>query len=66
MATVTYIPEHTQSKTAMGRVIDYATQAKKTLYEQDGRQFKLISGKDCCPDIAFQEFMATKNSMVRR
>ena len=23
---------------------------------------RLISGKDCCPETAFQEFMATKNS----
>ena len=60
MATVTYIPEHTQSQTAMRRVIDYVVQDKKTLYEQDERKYKLISGKDCCPDIAFQEFMATK------
>lgn len=26
---------------------------------------RLISGKDCCPEIAFQEFMATKNSFKK-
>ncbi len=44
----------------MRRVINYVTQEKKTLFESYEQQFKLISGKDCCPDIAFEEFMATK------
>ena len=57
MATVIYIPERTQSQTAMQRVMDYVIQEKKTMVEVDGRQFKLISGKDCCADIAFQEFV---------
>lgn len=34
-------------------------------YSQDAdktNSIRLISGKDCCPETAFQEFMATKNS----
>ena len=34
-------------------------------YSQDADRagnIRLISGKDCCPETAFQEFMATKNS----
>jgi len=60
MATVTYIPEHTQSKAAMGKVMRYCSREDKTRSEQDGREFQLISGKDCCGDTAFKEFMATK------
>ena len=60
MATVTFIPGKTQSKTAMGRVVSYCSRKDKTFYEQDGRPYQLISGKDCCGETAFQEFMATK------
>ena len=48
------------SKTAMGKVMRYVSQDKKTLCEHEGRQYKLLSGKDCCGDTAFNEFMATK------
>ncbi|MDD2498204.1 MAG: relaxase/mobilization nuclease domain-containing protein [Desulfitobacteriaceae bacterium] len=37
----------------------YSTDADKT------GCIRLISGKDCCPEIAFQEFMATKNSFKK-
>ncbi|HAQ39759.1 MAG TPA: relaxase, partial [Clostridiales bacterium] len=37
----------------------YSADADKT-----GR-IRLISGKDCCPETAFQEFMATKNSFKK-
>lgn len=57
MATVTAIPEKTQNATAMKRVIDYVMQDKKTIY--DG--IKLVSGQNCVPESAYQEFMATKH-----
>ena len=38
----------------------YVSQDKKTLCENDGRSYRLLSGKDCCAETAFQEFMATK------
>ena len=60
MATITYIPEKTQSKTAMGKVMRYCARKDKTACEVDNRQFQLISGKDCCGETAFKEFMATK------
>lgn len=60
MATVTYIPEKTQSKTAMGKVMRYCARQDKTAYELDGRQIQLISGKDCVGETAYREFMATK------
>ena len=37
----------------------YSEYADKTGY------IRLISGKDCCPETAFQEFMATKNSFKK-
>ena len=37
----------------------YSTDADKTSC------IRLISGKDCCPETAFQEFMATKNSFKK-
>lgn len=60
MATVTYIPEKTQNMTAMGKVMRYCARQDKTAYELDGRQIQLISGKDCCAETAYREFMATK------
>ena len=57
MATFTAIPEKTQSATAMKRVIDYVMQDKKTLYNG----INLVSGQNCLPESAYQEFMATKH-----
>ena len=57
MATFTAIPEKTQSAKAMKRVLDYVMQEKKTLL--DGVQ--LVSGQNCVPESAYQEFMATKH-----
>ncbi len=57
MATFTAIPEKTQSATAMKRVIDYVMQDMKTLYNG----IKLVSGQNCVPESAYQEFMATKH-----
>ena len=55
MATFTVIPEKTQTATAMKRVIDYVMQEKKTLCNG----IKLVSGQNCVPESAYQEFMAT-------
>lgn len=60
IATVNYIPEKTQSRTAMKKVIDYVKQEHKTKYEADGKSFYLLSGQNCCPETAYEEFMATK------
>lgn len=57
MATFTAIPEKTQNATAMKRVLDYVMQDKKTLYNG----IKLVSGQNCVPESAYQEFMATKH-----
>lgn len=57
MATFTAISEKTQTATAMKRVLDYVMQDKKTLYNG----IKLVSGQNCVPESAFQEFMATKH-----
>lgn len=58
MAIFTAISEKTQTATAMKRVLDYVMQDKKTVL--DG--VKLVSGQNCVPESAYQEFMATKHS----
>ncbi len=57
MATFTAIPEKTQTATAMRRVLDYVMQDKKTEYNG----IKLVSGQNCVPESAYQEFMVTKH-----
>ncbi len=57
MVTFTAIPEKIQSATAMKRVIDYVMQDKKILYNG----IRLVSGQNCVPESAYQEFMATKH-----
>ena len=57
MATIIAIPEKTQSKTAMKRVLDYVMQDYKIVYSDK----KLVSGQNCIPESAYSEFMATKN-----
>lgn len=59
MATVNFIPYKSQSRGALGRVLQYVEQDKKTLRE-DGR--KLVSGQDCFPQLAFREFVATREA----
>ena len=56
------IKAKTQSKTAMGKVINYIAQEKKTLYNDPdtGQSYCLISGQNCVAETAYQEFMATK------
>jgi len=58
MATVNYIPEKTQTKAVMRRVIDYCSQEKKTLDEVSGIRY--LSGINCSGEDAFEDFMATK------
>ncbi|MGN0494576.1 MAG: relaxase/mobilization nuclease domain-containing protein [Acutalibacteraceae bacterium] len=57
MATFTAISEKTQTATAMKRVLDYVMQDKKTVLGS----IKLVSGQNCVPESAFEEFMATKH-----
>lgn len=57
MATFTAISEKTQTATAMKRVLDYVMQDKKTMHNG----IKLVSGQNCVPESAFEEFMATKH-----
>lgn len=57
MAIITAIPDKTQNRTAMKRVLAYVMQDYKTIY--DG--VKLVSGQNCVPESAYTEFMATKN-----
>lgn len=57
MAIITAIPESTQNRTAMKRVLAYVMQDYKTIYEG----VKMVSGQNCMPKSAYTEFMATKN-----
>jgi hypothetical protein len=58
MATFVAIPEKTQTANAMKRVLNYIMQDKKTNYNGAN----LVSGQNCIPESAYEEFMATKNS----
>lgn len=60
MATVSYIPESSQSTSAMKAVIDYCLQQKKVADEDSGRRW--VSGVNCNGENAFTEFMATKTA----
>ena len=56
MATVTFIKYQKQSAGALHGVAGYVSQAQKTR-EEDGW---LVSGQNCTPQLAAQEFMATR------
>lgn len=58
MATCSFIREHKQTAGAMGRVLRYVSQEKKTV-DLDGRKY--LSGVNCGTEVAQQSFMATKN-----
>ena len=58
MATVNFIPCKSQCRASLRGTMDYVRQDKKCV--SDG--MKLVSGKDCCAETAYPEFMATKNS----
>lgn len=57
MATVTFIKYQKQSAGTLHGVAGYISQKKKTVQE-DGQQ--LISGQNCTPQLAAQEFFATR------
>ena len=58
MATVNFIPCKSQCRASLRSTLDYVRQDKKCL--SDGVRF--ITGKDCCAETAYPEFMSTKNS----
>ena len=60
MATVSFIPESSQSISAMKAVIEYCLQQKKVADEDSGH--RLGSGVNCNGENAFTEFMATKTA----
>ena len=63
MSIFTAISNKTQSAVAMKRVLDYVMQEHKTMFfdETSGKTYQLISGQNCIPDVAYDEFMATKH-----
>ena len=58
MATVTFIKYQKQSAGALRGVAQYVSQDEKTL-DENGNQ--LISGQNCTPQLASQEFQATRD-----
>lgn len=60
MATCSFIKESKQTVGAMGRVLRYVSQEKKTV-DPDGREY--LSGINCGAEVAQQSFMATKESL---
>ena len=57
MATVTFIKYQKQSAGTLHGVAGYVSQKQKTIQE-DGQQ--LVSGQNCTPQLAAQEFLATR------
>lgn len=57
MATVNFIRNAKQSRSALGRVKQYVEQEKKTVC--DGH--RLVSGQNCSPHFADREFLATRD-----
>ena len=57
MATVTFIKYEKQSAGALNGIAAYVSRKDKTMRE-DGQQ--LISGQNCTPQLAAQEFLATR------
>ena len=57
MATVTFIKYQKQSAETLHGVAGYVSQKQKTVQE-DGQQ--LVSGQNCTPRLAAQEFLATR------
>lgn len=57
MATVNFIRNAKQSRSALGRVKQYVAQEKKTMC--DGQQ--LVSGQNCSPQFADKEFLTTRD-----
>lgn len=63
MAIFTAISNKTQSAVAMKRILDYVMQEHKTMSfdEKSNRTYQLVSGQNCVPEVAYDEFMATKH-----
>ena len=59
MATVNFVHYDSQSVTVLKNVVAYVKQDEKTLLD-DGHH--LISGINCTPQMAFHEFVATRES----
>ncbi|MCL2299291.1 MAG: relaxase/mobilization nuclease domain-containing protein [Firmicutes bacterium] len=59
MATVNFIPCKSQCRASLRGTLDYVRQDHKCVTE-DGLRF--VTGKDCCADTAYAEFMATKSA----
>lgn len=59
MATVNFVHYDSQSITVLKNVAAYVKQDEKTLME-NGQH--LISGINCAPQMAFHEFVATRES----
>ena len=57
MATVTFIKYDHQAPSALSRVSDYIKQEQKTVL---GGGMQLVSGQNCSPQFAAQEFLATR------
>ena len=57
MATITFIKYQKQSAGTLHGVAGYVSQKQKTVQE-DGQQ--LVSGQNCTPQLAAQEFLATR------
>ena len=54
MATVSFIPYKAQNKSALHRVMQYVGRDDKTEAK------KFVSGIHCTPQLAYQEFAATR------
>ncbi|MCH5297810.1 MAG: relaxase/mobilization nuclease domain-containing protein [Ruminococcus sp.] len=63
MAIFTAISNKVQSAVAMKRVLDYVTQDYKTMFydEVNDCSYNLVSGQNCVPESAYNEFMTTKH-----
>lgn len=57
MPVVEHIPEKAQSRTAMGKCIEYCVQEKKTVDDKGNRY---VTGINCNGLNAYNEFMTTK------
>ena len=58
IATCNYIQESKQNASSLCAVIRYVSQEKKTV-DENGKRY--LSGVNCVGEIAYDEFMATKN-----
>ena len=57
MATITFVKYKKQSAGTMNRTTKYVSQFQKTTQEDE---CQLISGQNCTPHLAAQEFLTTR------